>query len=81
MLKEGLNTYRQHIRKPELQQIDVEGHIRTCHAGNFKIMPFLQFRKTAKSKESHMRHIFFEKFKLALNKRHKEIIANVASTA
>ena len=40
MLKERLNTYRQHIRQPELQQRDVEGHIRTCGSGNFKIMSF-----------------------------------------
>ena len=29
MLKDRLNTNRQHIRQPELHQIDVEGHIRT----------------------------------------------------
>ena len=40
MFKQRLNTYRQHIRRRELQQIDVEGHIRTCGGGNFKIMPF-----------------------------------------
>ena len=40
MLNKRLNTYNQHIRQPELQQIDVEGHIRTCGGGNFKIMPF-----------------------------------------
>ena len=49
MLKKRLNTYRQHIRKPELQQIDVECHIRTCGGGNFKIMPFFAIRKTTKS--------------------------------
>ena len=40
MLKERLNTYRQYIRQHELQQIDVEGHIRTCGGRNFKIMLF-----------------------------------------
>ena len=40
MLKERLNTYRQHIRQPELQQMDVEDRIKTCGGGNFKIMPF-----------------------------------------
>ena len=49
MLKERLNTYRQRIRQPELQQIDVKGHRKTCGGGNFKIMPFLQFGKTTKS--------------------------------
>ena len=48
MLKERLNTYRQHIRQPELQQIYVEGHIRTCGGGNFKIMPFFAIREDNK---------------------------------
>ena len=43
-LKERLNTYRENIRQPELQQIYVEGHIRTCVGGNFKIMPFFAIR-------------------------------------
>ena len=30
MLKEGLNAYRQYIRKPELQHIDEKSLIRTC---------------------------------------------------
>ena len=49
MLKERLNTYRQHIRQPELQQIDVEGHIRTCGGGNFKIMPFFAIQEENKT--------------------------------
>ena len=40
MLKERLNTYRQHIQQPELQQVDIKGHIRTCGGRNFKIIPF-----------------------------------------
>ena len=48
MLKERLNTYRQHIRQPELQQIEVEGHIRTRGGGNFTIMSFFQFGKITK---------------------------------
>ena len=40
MLKERLNTYRQHIGQSESQQTDVESHIRTCDGGNFKIMLF-----------------------------------------
>ena len=50
MLKERLNTYRQHIRQPELQQIDVEGPMRTCGAENFKIMPFFEIQ--GRQKES-----------------------------
>ena len=41
MLKERLNIYMQHVRQPELHQIDIEGHIRTCGGRNFKIMLFL----------------------------------------
>ena len=48
MLKERLNTYRQYIRQPELQQIDVEGHIRTCGGRNFKIMLFFAVREDTK---------------------------------
>ena len=48
MLKERLNTYRQYIRQPELQQIDVEGHIRTCGGRNFKIMLFFAVREDSK---------------------------------
>ena len=42
MLKERLNNYIQHIRQPELQQIDVEGYIRICGLIS-KLCCFLQF--------------------------------------
>ena len=48
MFKERLNTYRQYIRQPELQQIDIEDHIRTCGGGNFKIKPFFAIREDKK---------------------------------
>ena len=69
MLKERLNTYRQHIRQPELQQIDVEGHIKTCGGGNFKIMPFFAIRKDNKILRESYETYLIEKFKPALNKR------------
>ena len=71
MLKERLNTYRQHIRQPELQQIDVESHIRKCVGGNFKIMLFLAIREDNKILRDSYETYFIEKFKPALNKRHK----------
>ena len=71
MLKERLNAYRQHIRQPELQQIDVEGHIRTCSSGNFKIMPFFAIRQDSKILRESYETYLIEKFKPALNKRHK----------
>ena len=61
MLKERLNTYSQHIRQPELQQIDVEGHIRTCGAGSFKIMPFFAIREAIRVSEAK-KCSFFAKF-------------------
>ena len=49
MLKERLNTYRQHIRQPELQQIDVQGYVRHAVVEISKLCRFLQFGKTTKS--------------------------------
>ena len=71
MLKERLNTYRQHIRQPELQQIDIEGHVRTCGGGNFKIMLFFAIREENKILRESYETYFIEKFKPALNTRHK----------
>lgn len=44
MMKERLNTHRQHIQQPELQQIDAEGHIKTCRYENFKVLLFFEIR-------------------------------------
>ena len=71
MLKERLNTYRQHIQLPELQQIDAESHIKTCGGGNFKIMPFFAIREDNKILIESYETYFIEKFKPALNKRQK----------
>ena len=38
----------QYIRLHELQQINVEGHTRTCGGGNLKIIPFFTIRKDNK---------------------------------
>ena len=63
MLKERLNTNRQHIRQPELQQIDVQRHIRTCGGGNFKIMPvFAVWQDNNILRESYETY-FIEKLK------------------
>lgn len=52
-LKEILNTYRQHIQQPELQQIDVECYIIAFSGGDFKIMSSFAIRED-NSLESHM---------------------------
>ena len=71
MLKERLNTYRQHTRQPELQQIDVKSHKRTCGGGNFKIIPFFAIREVNKILRESYQTYFIGKVKPALNKRHK----------
>ena len=71
MPKERLNTYRQHIRQPDLQQIDVEGHPRRCCGGNFKVMPFFAIREDNKILREPYETHFIEKSKPTLSKRHK----------
>ena len=71
MLTERLNPYRQHIRQPELQQIDVESHIRTCGVGNLKIILFLAIWEDSKILRESYETYFNGKNKPALNKRHK----------
>ena len=43
-LKERLSIYRQHIRQPEYEKIEVERHLRTCAKGIFKIFPFFKMK-------------------------------------
>ena len=71
MVKERLTTYRQHIWQPELQQIDIERHVRTCGGGNFKIMLFFAIREYNKILRESYKTYFIEKFKPTLNKRYK----------
>ena len=70
ILKEILNTYRQHIRQPELQQIDAEGYMTTGGGGNFKIMPFFAIRQDNKILKELFQIYFIEEFKHTLNKRY-----------
>ena len=71
MLKKRLNTYRQHIRQPELQQIDADGDIRICGGENFKIMSLFAIREDNKILRESYETYFIEKRKPALNKRYK----------
>ena len=34
--------YRQDIRQPQYQQLKVEGHLRVCGNGEFRMFPLLQ---------------------------------------
>ena len=68
-LKDRLRIYRQHIRQPEYQQIKVEGHLRNCGKGYFKIFPFFKVKEKNKLlRESYENH-FIQRFKPSLNSR------------
>ena len=43
-LRDRVRIYRQHIQRPEHENLKVEKHLRTCGKGNFPIFPFLQLR-------------------------------------
>ena len=43
-LRDKVRIYRQHIRQPEHEKLEVGNHLRTCGKGNFTIFPFLQLR-------------------------------------
>ena len=42
--KQDYEIYRQHIKQPEHQKLEVEEHIQNCGRGSFKIFPFPQMR-------------------------------------
>ena len=54
MLKEISNTYGHHIRQHELQQLDVEGHIRTCFIQISKLMTYLWERICSERSEIYI---------------------------
>ena len=68
-VKQRLNIYRQHIRQPEYQQIDVEEHLRLCSNGKFCMFPFFQIRENNKTLRKAYETYFIDKFQPLLNKR------------
>ena len=59
-LRDRVRVYRQHIWDKQYQMLDVEGHVRCCGKGGFKIFPFLQM----KSQDAALRKSFEKKFQL-----------------
>ena len=49
IIKERLNSYRQHTQPVNISQLDIENHIRTYCDRNFKVLSFLQCGETTKS--------------------------------
>ena len=60
--------YWQHIRQPQYQQLKVEGHLRICGNGEFRIFPFLQMRSQDKNLSQSYGTRFRQKFKTKFKK-------------
>ena len=59
--------YRQHIRQPEHEKLNVEKHLRTCGKGDFAIFPFLQLRSNDTDLRREYEDYFIKKYKTKLN--------------
>ena len=68
-LRDRVRVYRQHIRQPEYQKLNVEEHLRTCGEVTFKIFPLLQMR----SPEIDLRR----SYERNLMKKHKTKLNNL----
>ena len=68
-LKKRLSIYRQYIRQPEYEKIEVEWHLRTCGKGIFKIFPFFKMKENNKILRECYEDHFIKKFKPELNRR------------
>ena len=67
-LTDRVRVYRQHIRQPQYQQLKVEGHLRVCGNGEFRIFPLLQMRSQDTNLRRSYETRFQQKFKTKLNK-------------
>ena len=65
-LRDRVRVYRQHIWQSQYQQLKVEGHLRVCRKGEFRLFLLLQMR----SQDSNLRRSYETrfKFKTKLNK-------------
>ena len=63
-----VRVYRQHIRQAQYQHIKVEGHLRVCGNGEFRIFPLLQMRSQDTNLKRSYETRFQQKFKTNLNK-------------
>ena len=50
--------YRQHIRQPRYQQLNVEGHLRVCGNGEFQTFPLLKMG----SQDTNLRRSYEKRF-------------------
>ena len=66
--RDRVRVYRQHIKDEHLQQLKVEGHLRDCGKGQFKIFPFLQLKSSNTNFRRSYEKYFQQKFKTKLNR-------------
>ena len=66
-LRDRVRVYHQHVRQPQYQQLNVEGHLRVSGNREFWIFPLLQMcsKDTNLTQSYEMR--FQQKFKTKLN--------------
>ena len=67
-LRDRVRVYRQHTRQPRYQELKVEGHLRVCCNGEFRIFPLLQMRSQDTYLIRGYETRFHQKFKTKLNK-------------
>ena len=56
------------LRQPQCQQLKVEGHLKACGNGEFRIFPLLQMRSQDTNLRRSYETRFQQKFKTKLNK-------------
>ena len=66
-LRDRVRVYRQHIRQPQNQQLKVEGHLKVCGNGEFRIFPSLQMRSQDKNLRQSYETRFQQKLRTKLN--------------
>ena len=67
-LRDRVRVYCQHIRQPQYQQLKVEGHLRVCGNGEFRIFSLLKMRSQDTNLRRSHETRFQQKFKTKLNK-------------
>ena len=66
-LRDRVRVYRQHIKDSSTAMLKVEGHLRTCGKGEFKIFPFFQLKTENTDLRRAYETKFQKKFKTKLN--------------
>ena len=69
LVTEPISIYRQHIIKPQYQQLAVEEHLRTCGDRKFHMFPSFKTFQENKILRISYEEYFKDKFKPLLNKK------------